>query len=191
MKNVFHLAHRLTLLSSTAFAVPDENFNLYFTQQDSEDLLRRVVDLAQGNGTEVLLSVGGWSGSEHFSQGVATAENRETFATNLANIVNEFGLDGIDLDWEYPGSPGATHDYAPDDSANLTLLLELLRQKLGDDKEITMAVSVRPFTGADGQPLTVRLSDTFRAFGMHADFRSASLNRMSLTKLNTWTTSSS
>jgi GH18 family chitinase len=32
--------------------------------------------------------------------------NRQTFKNNIIAILNEHNLDGIDLDWEYPGVSG-------------------------------------------------------------------------------------
>ena len=50
---------------------------------------------------KALLSVGGWAAGG-FSPAVATAKSREVFAESLVDIVNDFGFDGIDMDWEYP-----------------------------------------------------------------------------------------
>jgi GH18 family chitinase len=58
--------------------------------------------------TKRILSFGGWSFSTDpstytiFREGV-TAANRETMATNMANFIIANDLDGIDIDWEYPG----------------------------------------------------------------------------------------
>jgi hypothetical protein len=55
-----------------------------------------------------VISFGGWAfstGSDTyniFRTGV-TAANRMTLATNIANFVKDKGLDGVDIDWEYPG----------------------------------------------------------------------------------------
>ena len=54
-------------------------------------------------GIKILLSVGGW-GADGFSQGSRTAQNREKMAQSAAELVKEYGLDGIDIDWEYPVS---------------------------------------------------------------------------------------
>lgn len=123
--------------------------------------MQRVVKNAHMHGTKVVLSIGGWTGSQHFSKASATPDSRETFATNLANLVSKYNLDGIDLDWEYPGGPGATNDYDSADSQNLAALLANIRNKVGSKKLITMAVSVNPFLGPDGSPLSVSLASLF------------------------------
>ena len=56
---------------------------------------------------KLLISVGGWSDSKYFSDVASTKARRETFAASCAAFVSEYGLDGVDLDWEYPVSGGA------------------------------------------------------------------------------------
>ncbi|KAK3898494.1 hypothetical protein C8A05DRAFT_47209 [Staphylotrichum tortipilum] len=59
-------------------------------------------------GPKKILSIGGWTFSTDAStylilrNGVKPA-NRLTMATNIANFVKANGLDGVDIDWEYPG----------------------------------------------------------------------------------------
>lgn len=54
-----------------------------------------------------IMSIGGWSYSTEapnaFTLRSAIIDNRETFATNVAEFVKNEGIDGIDIDWEYPG----------------------------------------------------------------------------------------
>ena len=87
---------------------------------------------------KVMLSVGGW-GSGRFSEMAATAENRKSFAKSCLQVVEEFGLDGIDIDWEYPTSDMAGISASPDDTDNFTLLMKELRKTLPADKQLTMA----------------------------------------------------
>lgn len=55
-----------------------------------------------------ILSFGGWDFSTNpktymiFREGVKP-ENRLKFATNIANFIKDNNLDGVDIDWEYPG----------------------------------------------------------------------------------------
>lgn len=92
-------------------------------------------------GIKILLSVGGW-GADGFSQGSRTAQNREKMAQSAAELVKEYGLDGIDIDWEYPCSSLAGIASDPGDKENFTLLLKAVRECLdeaGDGYMLTIA----------------------------------------------------
>ncbi len=105
---------------------------------DHPDRLRRIVALKRQNPElKVLLSVGGW-GSGRFSEMAATDANRLSFARDCRRVTDEFGLDGIDIDWEYPTQSSAGISSSPDDTRNFTLLMRDLRQQL-DDKLLTCA----------------------------------------------------
>ncbi len=106
---------------------------------DNPDRLKSVVALkAQNPELKVLLSVGGW-GSGNFSEMAADAKNREAFAKSCAKAVKEYGLDGIDIDWEYPTSSDAGISASPADTDNFTQLMQDLRKALGKKKLLTIA----------------------------------------------------
>ena len=96
---------------------------------------------------KLLISVGGWSDSKYFSDAAATAARRERFAASCVDFVVEQGLDGVDLDWEYPVSGGAAGTiHRPADKQNFTKLLQELRTQLdrqgrrdGKDYSLTIA----------------------------------------------------
>ena len=93
-------------------------------------------------GIKILLSVGGW-GADGFSQGSRTAQNREKMAQSAAELVKEYGLDGIDIDWEYPCSSLAGIASDPGDKENFTLLLKAVRECLdeaGDGYMLTLSL---------------------------------------------------
>lgn len=53
--------------------------------------------------SKLLLAVGGaTAGTAVFQQNAATAASRARFAKNVLNLVVANGLDGIDIDWEFP-----------------------------------------------------------------------------------------
>lgn len=106
---------------------------------DNENRLRKIVDLKKKNkNLEVQLSIGGW-GSGNFSEMAADPYKRKAFAEDCRRIVDEYGLDGIDIDWEYPGSGLAGISSSPKDKDNYILLMKDLRNSLGNDKLLTLA----------------------------------------------------
>lgn len=87
-----------------------------------------IVDLAHNNNVKVLISVGGWTWSNNFPSIAANPATRANFAHSCNDLVRQYNLDGIDLDWEYPGY--APHNGGPADAANFTLLLQQVRDSL-------------------------------------------------------------
>jgi chitinase len=97
--------------------------------------------LKQSHHFDLICSVGGWSFSSTFSATAASSTKRTTFADDCKSIIDKYGFDGIDLDWEFPGAPGATQDYSPEDPQNLALLLEDVRKAIGNSK-LSICLSV-------------------------------------------------
>ncbi|KAL4903811.1 hypothetical protein BDW74DRAFT_185906 [Aspergillus multicolor] len=93
-----------------------------------------------------VMSFGGWGFSTNtatysiFRTGVEAA-NRETFAKNIVDFVNEYDLDGVDFDWEYPGEPDIPGIPAgsDDDGDNYLEFLKLVRNSLPSSKTLSIA----------------------------------------------------
>lgn len=102
---------------------------------------------------KVLISIGGWSWSENFSNAASNKESRQRFASSCINLyLKQYAgvFDGLDIDWEYPVSGGMVEG-SPEDKANFTLLLQEVRQQLdeqgkkdGRDYLLTIAAPVGP-----------------------------------------------
>ncbi|RAL02375.1 glycoside hydrolase family 18 protein [Aspergillus ibericus CBS 121593] len=61
---------------------------------------------------KLILSVGGGGkGSENFALVARSQARTETFVRSARALVDQFGLDGIDVDWEYPSDPQEGSDY--------------------------------------------------------------------------------
>jgi chitinase len=91
---------------------------------------------------KIVMSIGGWSWSNQFSQLASTQAGRDAFVQSCVSQYidgNIPGLapgaakgifDGIDLDWEYPNEVGNGNPYGPQDTADYTLLLQDFRSAL-------------------------------------------------------------
>ncbi|MFJ6945787.1 glycoside hydrolase family 18 protein [Streptomyces wuyuanensis] len=102
---------------------------------------------AEHPGLKVLISLGGWSWSTHFSDAARTPASRKAFVASCLDLYIKGDLpvdgarggagaaagvfDGIDLDWEWPGSEGDTDTvHRPEDKRNFTALVREFRTQL-------------------------------------------------------------
>jgi GH18 family chitinase len=88
----------------TAFAILNSGPTPTWTDSDeAASQLPTLVTAAHAKGVKVSISIGGWTGVIDYSSMAASEANRQTFINwNVAQIKN-YNLDGVDLDWEYPG----------------------------------------------------------------------------------------
>ncbi|KAJ2448324.1 hypothetical protein EV183_005502 [Coemansia sp. RSA 2336] len=108
---------------------------------------------------KAMVSIGGWSYSANFSSIMKDETASSAFANNIVSYVEKYKLDGVDLDWEYPGNDNGQEgngvDKAHDTPNYLTFLQKLRKQldaKFSSRKLITMAVGMQTFY-VDGEPL--------------------------------------
>ncbi len=80
---------------------------------------------------KIVISIGGWAWSENFSDAVLTESSRLKFAKSSVDIVRQYDLDGVDIDWEYPGMRGEEGNiFRPEDKQNFTLMFKAIREEL-------------------------------------------------------------
>jgi chitinase len=96
--------------------------------------LKAIVEKAHAHGTKVLVSVGGWGWDKEFEQLAASAETRLRFVEALDQFAQAYELDGIDIDWEYPGPEQASSENF------VTLMGELEARLQPQGKLLTSAV---------------------------------------------------
>lgn len=98
------------------------NFQAFLNLQNQQNNLRKMI------------SIGGWGHDDSF---INAFNNPERFITTVNEIITTTGLDGIDLDFE-PTTIDATT------ATNYAKLIQNLRQKLGPNKIISIAVLAGP-----------------------------------------------
>ena len=120
-------------LSHINYAFIDVKDNRAWLHNETTDTvnLRELSELKKINpGLKILISIGGWSWSKNFSDAVLTDTSTQNFALSAVAIVSKYNLDGIDIDWEYPGMIGDSNMYRPEDKQHYTTLFKKLREVL-------------------------------------------------------------
>ncbi|GAA4274813.1 hypothetical protein GCM10022258_41090 [Aquimarina gracilis] len=125
-----------------SFLLPNSDGSL--RPLDNVAKMQQIVSLGHAQGVKVLIAVGGWmdGNDSAFTTLAANPSTRTAFINNLVNFVNQYNLDGVDMDWEYPREGNEPQHF------------ELLMQELGQamhsrGKLLTAAVVVSGWN-ADG-----------------------------------------
>ena len=147
VRQITHLNYSFGLIyndekdeTNAALKDPAHLHEIWLSPKVQADLQKLPALRKQNPDLKVLLSVGGW-GARGFSGAAATAESRAVFIRSAQKIIQQYGLDGIDLDWEFPvnGAWGLVASQ-PADRDNFTALLKSLREAVGEQKLVTIAV---------------------------------------------------
>src|ERR1035438_1657919 len=105
--------------------------------QDEANLAFLATLRKQHPSLKVLVSVGGWLWSGGFSDVSLTIESRQRFIQSVMEFLAHHHLDGLDIDWEYPGMTGAGNPFHSEDGHNFTLLLKELRIRFDEQAHKT------------------------------------------------------
>jgi len=93
-----------------SFVIPKKDGTLH--ELKNPEQLIELVEKAHGDGTKVFISLGGWSYEGNvlepvFKELALTDEKRKIFIDNVCALVDEYNLDGVELDWEHPNKSTA------------------------------------------------------------------------------------
>lgn len=132
-----------------AFAIPTKDGHVLPLENPA--LARAVIKKAHENGAKVCISLGGWSYEDipleaTFREGTNTPEKISTLAGEIVSLAEDFGFDGVDVDWEYPRTDdGSKEQY----EAFISLLHDQLKPK-------GMLLTAAVLAGVDSQNEPIR-----------------------------------
>lgn len=137
-----------------AFAKPAENNSGSMVPLPNPDTLHALVRNAHKQGVEVFVSIGGFGIGDgpgidtRFEVLANRKETRTNFAHACMNLIREFDIDGIDMDWEFPDPE------EPSISNYVSLMKELSDSLKPAGKKLTAAIESHrlPYTyGIDNE----------------------------------------
>lgn len=91
--------------------------------------------------TKMWVSIGGWSFNDNgtstqpvFSDIASSLSKQAAFANKLTQFMSQYGFDGVDIDWEYPGAPDRGGQ-STTDIKNYSTLLQIIKLKFSVEKK--------------------------------------------------------
>jgi chitinase len=125
-----------------SFVLPNSNGTLQAVPDPGK--LSSLVTQAHNNGVRVSLAIGGWNdGNDSAFEALAgNASGRTTFVNSVVSVINQYNLDGVDIDWEYP-DPGTSGD-------NFTALMGQLSTAMRSRGKLLTAAVVSGGSTANG-----------------------------------------
>ncbi|MEO3745753.1 glycosyl hydrolase family 18 protein [Plantactinospora sp. B5E13] len=117
-----------------AFVLPNSNGTLRAVENPGK--LSTLVSRAHSSNVKVSIAIGGWNDGDDsaFEALAANASTRTTFVNSVVNFVNQYGLDGVDMDWEYPDAGTSAN--------NFTALMQQLSNALRPQGKLLTAAVV-------------------------------------------------
>ncbi|KAK6207386.1 hypothetical protein LQW54_007215 [Pestalotiopsis sp. IQ-011] len=103
-----------------------------------KELFTEVTSLKEVNpALKIFASLGGWTFSDNdtvtqplLGEIASDTSKRTRFANNIVSFLTEYGFDGIDIDWEYPGAPD--RGGKPEDTKEMVQMFSAIRKAFDD-----------------------------------------------------------
>ena len=114
---------------------------------DDPAMMREFTGLSKPGGLQTWIAIGGFDFSDEgtpthttWSDVCATQARRAAFISSVKDYMDEYGFQGVDLDWEYPGDARRGGN-GLDDTRNLVLLVKEMRQAYGNAYGISLTLA--------------------------------------------------
>lgn len=115
-----HIVYAFATLDAETFLLNiDDSADVY------RSFLNKAAEVRRKNGVKVLLGLGGWNDSKNdkYSRLAGSPRaTRKTFVEYVVRIIEQYGFDGLDLDWEFPVCWQVNRNILPSSFLSLSLL---------------------------------------------------------------------
>ncbi len=137
-----------------AFLIPDEDGSLIGVQNPEK--LKELVEKGHKKNVKVLIALGGWSYENvpldpRFEKIAASEEDRKKLIDNTVAFVEEYNLDGVEIDWESPDAGESSQNYEK-------LVIELNEKLKEKGKYLTAALN-GGWSKTEGQETSNAITD--------------------------------
>lgn len=134
-----------------------------FIWPQSEDSLsmasqfKSIADIAQPQGVKMVITFGGTSenGSKHFAEMATNASNRSAFISRAIALCQAWGIDGIDIDWEW----GLHEESEADKQGYVSLMTDLSTATNANNLSLSTDVAASSWFGQNSDVNAVDLAD--------------------------------
>lgn len=140
-----HIIYSFVILDSDNYIIKIHDPWLDIDLKNIENFMKLKI---KNPNVKLLVALGGWndSRSNKYSILLADPAKRMAFVSHAVQFVSQYGFDGLDLDYEYPGYDGVSTD-----KAGFTALVQELRVAFEPHGwELTAAVSASKSTTDNG-----------------------------------------
>lgn len=121
-----------------AFLIPREDGSL--VKIAKPERLKEIVEKGHKQGVKIFIAIGGWADENggtldpRFEKMAASDEARKAFVENVSKFVDQYNLDGVEIDWEYPDEGESSKNYEK-------LVVELSNMLKSKNKSLTAALN--------------------------------------------------
>ncbi|KAK7994851.1 hypothetical protein PG990_013624 [Apiospora arundinis] len=128
-------------------SIDPSTFRIAPAHSDDPKMMREFTKLSSGGKLQTWIAIGGFDFSDPgrathttWSDLCSTKENRAAFISSVKDYMDQYGFQGVDLDWEYPGAPERGGRKLAD-TRNLAMLVREMRAAYGTAYGISLTLA--------------------------------------------------